>query len=181
LLAAPPLTEGVVALYTKEQTVPNKRLLSVRVESIPKELRIRPQWVVWRAVGDKPNKVPYSARTGRKASSTDLTTWSTFEEALEAYEHNQYTGLGFVFSSGDPYVGVDLDGCRDSRTGEIEVWATEIIEALNSYTELSPSGEGVHIIARGKIPSPLKRDLLEMYGTERFFTVTGHVLERHAA
>src|SRR5918997_852027 len=129
-----------------------QRILPVRVENIPKELKVRPQWVVWKAVGEKPDKVPYSARTGRKASSTDLMTWSTFEEALEAYEKGKCAGLGFVFSSGDPYAGVDLDGCRDSRTGEIELWAAEIIDGLDSYTELSPSGEGVHIIVKGKVP-----------------------------
>ncbi len=168
-------------MYTKEQTAQSERLLTVKAESIPEELKVRPQWVVWKAVGDKSDKVPYSARTGRTASSTDLMTWNTFEEASEAYEKGEYAGLGFVFSSGDPYAGVDLDGCRDSRTGEIELWAAEIIDGLDSYTELSPSGEGVHIILKGKVPSPLKRDLVEMYGAERFFTVTGHVLGRHAA
>ena len=58
------------------------RILPVRVENVPQELKARPQWVVWKAVGEKPDKVPYSARDGPKASSTDLMTWSTFEEAL---------------------------------------------------------------------------------------------------
>ena len=58
----------------RELTAPNKRLLPVKAESIPEELRIRPQWVVWKAVSYKLDKVPHSARTGRKASSTDLLT-----------------------------------------------------------------------------------------------------------
>jgi primase-polymerase (primpol)-like protein len=61
-------------LYTNEQTVPDKTILPVRTENIPEELKARPQWVVWQAVGVKPDKVPYSPRTGRKASSTDLMT-----------------------------------------------------------------------------------------------------------
>ena len=105
------------------------RLLSVRAESIPSELIIRPQWVVWRAVGDKPDKVPYSATTGCKASSTDLLTWATFQEALEAYENGDYTGLGFVFSSADPYTGIDLDNCVGGD-GEIALWALEIATLL---------------------------------------------------
>src|SRR5215204_3912400 len=52
----------------KEQTAPNMRLLLVKVEGVPEELRVRPQWVLWKAVGDKPDKVPYSARTGHRAS-----------------------------------------------------------------------------------------------------------------
>ncbi len=98
-----PATEGVIALYTKQQTCVERTILSAETRNIPEELKVRPQWVVWQAVGEKPDKVPYSARTGRKASSTDLMTWSTFEEALEAYEHDEYAGLGFVFCSGDPY------------------------------------------------------------------------------
>jgi putative DNA primase/helicase len=162
-------------LYMKEQTAPNKRLLLVKEESIPEELRVRPQWVVWKAVGDKPDKVPYSARTGRKASSTDLLTWSTFQEALESYENGGYAGLGFVFSSADPYTGIDLDDCVDA-IGEIALWALEIVRYFDSYTELSATGTGLHIIVRGEIPNRRKGDV-EIYSSKRFFTVTGHVVE----
>jgi putative DNA primase/helicase len=162
-------------LYMKEQTAPNKRLLLVKVESIPRELSVRPQWVVWKAVGDKPDKVPYSARTGRRASSTDLLTWSTFQEALEAYENGEYAGLGFVFSSADPYTGIDLDDCVDPQTGEIAVWALEIVRYFDSYTELSATGTGLHVIVRGEVPNRRKGDV-EVYSSKRFFTVTGHVV-----
>jgi putative DNA primase/helicase len=159
----------------KEQAVPSKRLLLVKVESIPEELKIRPQWVVWKAVGDKPDKVPYSARTGRKASSTDLLTWSTFQEALEAYENGDYAGLGFVFSSADPYTGIDLDNCVDEN-GEIAGWALEIVRYFDSYTELSATGTGLHVIVRGNVPNRRKGEV-EVYSSKRFFTVTGHVVE----
>src|ERR671921_2880593 len=96
----------------------NSLILPVKAENIPEQLKSRPQWVVWKAVGDKPDKVPHSARNGRMASSTDLLTWATFQEALEAYENSDYAGLGFVFSSADPYTGVDLDDCVDAD-GEI--------------------------------------------------------------
>jgi primase-polymerase (primpol)-like protein len=61
-----------------------------------------------------------------------------------------YCGVGFVFSSDDPYVGIDLDGCRNPQTGYIEPWALEIVRRLNSYTEISRSGTGLHIIAKGR-------------------------------
>jgi putative DNA primase/helicase len=161
-------------LYMNEQTAPNKRLLLVKVEDIPEELRVRPQWVVWKAVGDKPDKVPYSARTGRRASSTDLLTWSTFQEALEAYENGEYAGVGFVFSSADPYTGIDLDNCVDEN-GEIAGWALEIVRYFDSYTELSATGSGLHIIVRGTVPNR-RKDEVEVYSSKRFFTVTGHVV-----
>ena len=162
-------------MYMRELTAPNKRLLLVRAESILRELSVRPQWVVWKAVGDKPDKVPYSARTSRRASSTDLLTWSTFQEALEAYENGEYDGVGFVFSSADPYTGIDLDNCVD-EDGEIALWALEIVRYFDSYTELSATGSGLHVIVRGDVPNRRKGDV-EVYSSKRFFAVTGHVVE----
>ena len=95
-----------MGLYTKEREATAKKILPVLVENIPEELKVRPQWVVWKAEGEKPDKVPYSAKTGHKASSTNLMTWSTFEEAIEAYEDSDCSGVGFVFCSGDPYTGI---------------------------------------------------------------------------
>jgi putative DNA primase/helicase len=162
-------------LYMRELTAPNKRVLPVKTESIPEELKVRPQWVVWKAVGDKPDKVPYSARSGRRASSTDLLTWSAFQEALEAYDIGGYAGLGFVFSSADPYTGIDLDNCVDAD-GEIALWALEIVRYFDSYTELSTTGGGLHIIVRGDVSNRRKGEV-EVYSSKRFFTVTGHVVE----
>jgi putative DNA primase/helicase len=102
-------------------------------------------------------------------------TWSTFEEAVEAYEHGQYAGLGFVFCSGDPYTGVDLDNCVDENE-QIVPWAIEIARCLDGYTELSATGSGLHIIVRGDVPNRRKGDI-EVYSSKRFFTVTGHVVE----
>src|SRR5829696_9078904 len=96
-------------------------LLPVQPEGIPEELKVRPQWVDWKLEerdGDV-TKVPYTPRTNRKASSTDLLTWGTFDEVLDALRTEHFDGIGFVFSSADPYCGVDLDGCRNPETGEV--------------------------------------------------------------
>ena len=164
-------------MYTEEYKTPIKRLLSVKAESLPEELRVRPQWVVWKAMGEKPDKVPYSARSGHKASTTDLMTWSTFEEAQGAYKSGEYAGVGFVFSSGDPFTGIDLDRCVDPKTGEVAVWAREIARYFDSYTELSASGTGIHIIVKGLNSSNRREGDVEVYSSKRFFTVTGHVFE----
>jgi putative DNA primase/helicase len=162
-------------LYTREQTSSKQRLLSVKAENIPQELKVRPQWVVWKAIGEKPDKVPYSARDGLKASSTDLMTWSSFEEAYEALCTGLYSGVGFVFSSADPFTGIDLDGCVD-EDGEVEAWALEIVRHFASFTELSVTGTGLHIIVRGDVPNR-RKGYVEVYSSKRFFTVTGHVVE----
>lgn len=160
-------------------TTVTPRILTVRVEGIPNEIKTYRAWVLWKhvRVGDKWTKHPYDARTGRKASSTDSRTWGFFEEVLESYEAGDYDGVGFVFSTGDPYCGVDLDSVVDLETGEVAVWAQQIIEGLDGYTELSPSGAGIHIVVRGELPRVGNRKgPIEMYDKKRFFTVTGHVL-----
>jgi len=164
-----------MTVYMKEQAAPNERLLPVKAERIPEELRVRPQWVVWKAVGDKQDKVPYSPRNDRRASSTELLTWGTFDAALKAYENGEYAGVGFVFSTGDPYTGIDLDNCVDD-SGDIALWALEVVRYFDSYTELSATGTGLHIIVRGNLPNRRKGDV-EVYSSKRFFTVTGHVVE----
>ena len=89
-----------------------------------------------------------------------------------------YPGIGFVFTADDPYYGIDLDGCRDPETGEIEKWAKKMIKALDSYSEVSPSGSGVHIIGKGTLPpGGRKRGSFECYDSGRFFTVTGEHLD----
>jgi hypothetical protein len=133
------------------------------------------QWVCWRSEkrGGKPTKVPYSPRSGSRARSDDPSTWGTLVEAEDAAERDDYDGIGFVFTPHDPFCGVDLDSCVDRETGDIEPWATEIVEELDSYTEFSPSGQGLHIIVRAKLPpGGNRKDRVELYDQGRFFTVT---------
>lgn len=145
---------------------------------IPETLKGMRQWVVWRGVarGGKLTKVPVNPHTGRNASSTDPHTWGSHVEARRAV--GRATGLGFVFSADDLLAGIDLDGCRDPHTGAIEPWARGIIDRLDSFTEISPSGRGVHVIVRADKPEGRCRiDHIEMYDRGRFFCVTGEHVE----
>ena len=138
------------------------------------------QWVCWclEERDGKLTKVPYSPLTGRRASSTNPETWADYSEAVSAYKEHGFDGVGFVFTKEDDFVGVDLDHCLDSKTGEVEPWAREIIGELDSYTEVSPSGSGVHILLRATLPDGRNRKgLVEIYSHGRYFTVTGKHLE----
>jgi len=143
-------------------------------DSIPPELLNLRQWVAYKTLpADKPKKVPVNPHTGGHASHSDPKTWGTFDEAVARAERNNLPGVGFVFSQ-DGLFGVDLDGCRDPVTGEIEPWAQEIIILLDSYTEISCSGTGVHILGYGTLPPGGRRKgKVEMYDRDRFFVVTG--------
>jgi primase-polymerase (primpol)-like protein len=138
------------------------------------------QFVCWRYEerAGEVTKVPYSPLTGKRASSTDPATWANYTEAVAAYREDRYDGIGFVFTKDDPFCGVDLDKCRNPETGEIEPWAQDIVQELNSYTEVSPSGRGLHILVRGELPDGRNRkERIEMYSHSRYFTLTGRLLE----
>jgi hypothetical protein len=151
---------------------------------IPEELRALKNWVVWRSEkraaksgAVRETKVPYCVKTGRRAKSNDPATWSAFGDATEALKRG-YTGVGFCLTP--PYVGVDLDGCCEGETHE--PWADEIIGELDSYTELSPSRNGVHVIVKGELPDgPRQKDMdgdhhgIGLYDAARgrYLTVTG--------
>ncbi|MGH3145785.1 MAG: hypothetical protein ACRDTR_08285, partial [Rubrobacter sp.] len=138
----------------------------------PKDLR---QWVCWRSEerDGRPTKVPYSPASGLRARSDDPVTWGTLSEAREAAREGDYEGVGFVFTAGDPFCGVDLDACVDPETGEVASWAAEVLDELDSYTEFSPSGRGLHVLVRAELPPGGRRKgRVEMYDRGRFFTVT---------
>src|SRR3712207_1266664 len=138
------------------------------------------QWVCWRSEerDGKTTKIPYSPLTGRKASSTNPETWGGYLEAVSACRKRGHDGIGFVFTKDDPFCGVDLDRCLDPDTGELEPWAREIIEELDSYAEVSPSGNGVHVLVRAALPDGRNRKRqIEIYDHGRYFTVSGHHLE----
>jgi len=148
------------------------------------ELAPRPQWVLWRLEkrNGKTTKIPFSAVTGRPASTTKKQTWTDYDTACREVVSpkngaSRCDGVGFVFTDEDPYVGIDLDKCI-SDEGVIEPWALEIITALNSYTEYSPSGKGFHIYIKAEKRSDRCRTgRLEIYSTGRYFTFTGNRYE----
>ncbi|HML68267.1 MAG TPA: hypothetical protein PKA81_07695 [Clostridia bacterium] len=150
----------------------------------PTVLAERRQWICWRlepsSKGDRPNKTPYSPHANRRASSIDPTTWGTLEEARMACEKYNYTGLGFVFTNDDDFVGVDIDHCRNKDTGALNETAAAIASKAATYTEISPSGEGLHLFFHGTIPSGGNKNSktgVEMYAFGRYFTMTGNRLE----
>jgi len=132
------------------------------------ELKTLSQWV-----GYTSNKVPMCPHTGGAASSNNPDTWGTAAQAWSAKKRYGWAGIGYVFTIGAGVVGVDLDDCFDSN-GRLSDDARQIVQMLNSYTERSPSGKGLHILACGSIPNSVKRPGFEMYNELRYFTVTGN-------
>jgi KaiC/GvpD/RAD55 family RecA-like ATPase len=161
-------------------------LLQPNFDRVPGELQECAQWVVWKAIEMtkrdgtvKTTKVPHNPKTGRKASTSKREHWGAFDEVYDAYLMGGYTGIGFVFTADDPFVGVDLDNCYDDA-GNLRDDAREAIDELQSYTEKSPSGKGLHIICKGDFPGGGhcdNKEGREMYQEGRFFTITADVVE----
>lgn len=152
--------------------------------NVPDAMRERKQWLLWRFesyAGDKkPRKVPYYVsgrkRRGVQGSEDDRGELSTFDVALTHLQRGNYSGLGFAFLPGDGLVGIDIDGAMDPDTGEWTQRCLNIIAACASYTELSPSGRGVHIICQGETATFKDNSVgVEVFCGRQFFTVTGRV------
>lgn len=144
--------------------------------NIPEEMRIYPQWVMWRyedTDSKKPTKVPYSARTGQLASVTDANTWATFDECVNAMSSGWYAGIGFVLTQNDPYSFIDLDDTKGDQTALDR--QIKIYNEFDSYAERSPSGSGLHIIVKGAVPSGRRRSFIEVYSSLRYMTMTGDI------
>lgn len=153
-------------------------------KSTPYCLRDKALFVGWKYVwSDKANKVikiPISPKTGHAADTTNFHDWTNFERACQAVKKFDLHGIGIVFNARG-LMGIDIDDCmKDGKL--IDPKAREIVDTVNSYTEISPSGNGIHILCYGRLPDEYgykRKDSLEMYDTGRFFTLTGKVLEGH--
>lgn len=135
----------------------------------------RRQWVAWRYLerAGKRTKPPVNPHTGKDADVSDPTTWGSYDDALARASQDQLPGIGYVLSVDDGLAGVDLDGCIDDA-GNLAPWAASIVAALDSYTETSPSGRGLHILAWGTLPPGKRRaGPVEMYECNRYLTFTG--------
>lgn len=156
-------------------------VLPVQLEGIPAELRALNRWVMWQLVQRKGRwtKMPKTV-DGAAASSTDPSTWSTFDDVCDALLMGDgFDGIGLVL--GTDVHGIDLDDCRDPVTGDLNDLANEVLGNVQGYAEVSPSGTGIKLFAKTNLDgSRTKKEVgVELYKDGRYFTVTGHRLNGH--
>lgn len=161
--------------------------LPVRFDTIPAELQAHARWVLWKYVKRaKPKggyvwaKMPVQAG-GAPASTTDAATWAAFDDVADEYVLGGYDGIGYVL--GSDVQGIDLDDCRDPDTGELSKLAQQVLERVEGYAEVSPSGTGIKLFSRTNLDgSRTKKEAgVELYRDGRYFAVTGHQLNGHEA
>lgn len=145
------------------------------IANIPAELHHLKQWVCWKAVKNekgKITKIPVNPNNGKNAMSNNPETWTDMMGAVVAVDKFGLDGIGFMLENG--YFGVDLDDCDNDLKNEF-------IDHMQSYTEVSQSGNGIHIICKGKLPKGKRRTKgIEMYDNNRFFVMTGNKIGNYA-
>ena len=150
------------------------------LRNIPQSFRDLKNWVVWKKeiVSGRETKVPYNARTLGKAMSNNSSTWSTFAEAYTSLLNNpELSGLGFMLSD-TGIVCVDIDNHDQNLSqDELKTLLHEVLTAIPSYAEVSQSGNGYHVFAKGTLPEGRRKSKnVEMYDTWRFIAMTGDTL-----
>lgn len=152
--------------------------------NIPEELRILDRWVVWswKLRNDKWQKPPLQVNEA-PGQSNNPETWTTFERAFRAYESGKFDGVGIVLP--DNVVGIDLDNARNPVDGSFTSDAQMFLAMAKTYTEVSPSGEGLKSICFGHLTNSLRNVShergVEIYAggtTNRYFTITGNIVDR---
>lgn len=130
--------------------------LSARV---PDALKLWPQFVVWKSEQvpgrPKPSKIPYDPKTGKRASSTDPSTWGSLDQAELAVLSGEYIGIGFVFTLNDPFVFLDFDDCKDDAGNWLDATGQWGLFSASAW-EYSQSGNGIHVIALVRDKKPLE-------------------------
>ena len=146
--------------------------------NVPYILRQEKRWVTWRYVtrpgSAKPTKVPLSR--GRGADSTNPSHWLSLTDAVAEYDAGRVggrlDGIGFVLGGG--WCGLDVDACLDAA-GTLDARGELVLGRFRTYSEISPSGNGIKGIFKGTVLHGRKQRGVELYGGGRFFTVTGNI------
>ena len=147
-----------------------------------------PQFILYKLVPGKrdPNKLdklPVDHRTLQvfvkgQDWQQDPNAWTTAQNAINmvAMCGPEY-GVGFFFTAKDPFFFIDLDKCLNPDDTTWSPVAMDVMSKLpGAAIEVSQSGRGLHIFAKGISPAHGCKNIplgLEMYTEGRFVALTG--------
>lgn len=151
------------------------------INNIPQELKECKQWLWFKIYHNqdkngntKTVKIPISPITYEANEWNKKENWTDFETALEGLERSGCDGLSFVLTEDDPFVCIDLDNVKDSFEDVQDI----ISDFGETYKEISVSGNGVHIFAKGRIHKNINNQAyhFEMYKSNKCIAMTGDVI-----
>ena len=155
-----------------------------KYQNIPQAMRDIPHWVNWKYFWDDKRgrwtKIPFAPAGLTAAKANDPATWGTFSSSCGNVWNDHNLGIGFEIGSkaagrSSGLFCVDLDHVLEN--GQIQdPAARDIFETLDSYTEISPGGDGLHIWIKADVTEERakRKGVIEMYGDGRYITVTGN-------
>jgi hypothetical protein len=147
-------------------------------------LKSQPRFLCWSLISQPDGtikKIPYNPTTGRNAACDDPTTWVDFETAKAAVQAGQYHSIGIALGKELGLTIVDFDKIVAKPGAPWPQWALDIVEDLDSYTEISASGRGLHVLAWGAVPSNLNRQKqqIEIHDSDKMFAISTNVFDGH--
>ena len=156
------------------------------LNNIPEELRVLPNWVLWRLENrnNSETKVPYCPHTGRHADNSNPATWGTFDQVTQLLPESGMSGIGFVISPDCGYSCIDIDDPFKLKSDgtpkfdnpeELLQRQINVVRSFDSYSEVSPSGKGLHVWVKGGLPSGRDKHSIGLYPSQRYMTMTGQV------
>lgn len=156
-------------------------MVSIHEDNIPSDLKKENNWIVWNLVGKtesfKGTKIPYQAKNPYlKASTTDPKTWSSFGDAVSMANLHRLSGVGYVFTEEQNIVAIDIDSCIINNQPDENAQKLLSLFKDKTYVEKSFSGNGYHILCKGKIPENRKIKTIEVYTQGRYFALTGDIV-----
>jgi len=154
--------------------------------NIPDELKSVPNFVLWRLEVQNgiETKVPYNPNNGYHASVSNPATWSTFKHCVSILPQTDMSGIGFVITPELNLTCIDVDdpfktkpdgSPKFTNPEELQQRQINIAKAFDSYSEVSPSGRGIHIWVKGTVPTGRDKFSVGVYPHSRFMTMTGVV------
>jgi len=145
-----------------------------QIKNIPCELDKHNQWFSWKRGRGKNDKRPYNSKNMQPGSISNPADYSSRGQATLTVSQGKADGIGFVFTADDPYTFIDLDNCIDDQ-GRVNAYAQKLIDRFASYTEISQSGKGIHILVEGTKPGPRsKSGQIEMHDHGKYCALTGN-------
>ena len=148
---------------------------SLVTQSLPTELQTRQRWVCWDSTDEGGQAI--DPTSDEPAASLDAGT--NLNKAEHSFEASNYDGVAFIVRSDEQYVGIRLLDCvgGTAHDPEIEDWAEDIIDTIDSYAEVGPSGDNVLILAKGDVPDESVAAENVRLTTKGVLPVTGKALD----
>jgi len=147
---------------------------AISTQKLPTEIQTLQRWLCWQNDGDEKRAI--APNSGEQAES--LTDATSLNEAQHCFETDEYDGIAHILNKELVAIRL-LDAVEGpSHNPNIDNWAEEVIRSIDSYTEVSPSGDDVLLLAEGELPEDaIDTEEVEVASVGDIIPITGQALD----